>query len=147
MDAQFDVQSLVHTNALLNGISVIFLGLGFYFIKRGDWKKHRAMMIGALIASGLFLVSYVIYKLNSGFAQFGGEGFIRTFYFTFLFVHVVGAIAIVPLVPITAFRALSQRFDQHKKIARITWPLWMYVGISGVMVYVMAVHLYPYTGG
>lgn len=141
-----DAQSLVHLNAILNAISVVFLSLGFVFIKRGDWKKHRAMMISALVASGFFLISYVIYKLNSGFAKFGGEGAIRYFYFTLLIIHVIGAIAIVPLVPITVFRAWREKFDQHKKIAKITWPLWMFVGISGVVVYVMAVHLYPTVG-
>lgn len=138
---------LVHVNALMNGISVIFLSFGYYFIRSGDRIKHRAMMISALVSSALFLVSYVIYKLNSGFAQFGGEGVIRYVYFTILFVHVLGAIAIVPLVPVTAIRALRERYDAHRKIARITWPLWMYVGISGVVVYVMAVHMYPYQGG
>lgn len=140
-------ESLVHTNALFNAISVVFLSFGYYFIKTGDWRKHRAMMVSALISSSLFLVSYVIYKLNAGFAKFGGDGVVRYVYFTILFVHVLGAIAIVPLVPITVLRALRERFDAHKKIARITWPLWMYVGISGVVVYVMAVHLYPYQGG
>ena len=141
-----DAQSLVHLNAILNAISVAFLSLGYVFIKRGDWKKHRTMMVSALVASGLFLVSYVIYKLNSGFAKFGGEGAIRYFYFTLLFIHVVGAVAIVPLVPITVFRAWREQFDKHKKIAKITWPLWMFVGISGVVVYVMAVHIYPTIG-
>lgn len=141
-----DVQSLVHLNALLNAISVVFLTLGYYFIRSGQWQKHRAMMISALVASGLFLISYVIYKLNSGFAKFGGEGAIRYFYFTLLFIHVVGAIAIVPLVPLTVLRAWRERFDQHKRIAKITWPLWMFVGISGVVVYVMAVHMYPTVG-
>ena len=139
-------QDLVHVNAVLNAVSVVFLSIGFYFIKTGDWRKHRAMMIGALVASGLFLVSYVLYKLNSGFAKFGGEGAIRQIYFAILIIHVLGAIAITPLVPITVFRAWRERFDQHKKIAKITWPLWMFVGISGVVVYIMAVHLYPYTG-
>ncbi|MDA8637206.1 DUF420 domain-containing protein [Rhodospirillales bacterium] len=142
-----DAQSLVHVNAILNAISVAFLSMGYVFIKRGEWKKHRAMMVSALAASGLFLISYVIYKLNSGFAKFGGEGAVRYFYFTLLFIHVVGAVAIVPLVPITVFRAWREKFDQHKKIAKITWPLWMFVGISGVVVYVMAVHLYPTVGG
>ncbi len=141
-----NAQDLVHVNAVLNAISVVFLSIGFYFIKTGDWRKHRAMMISALVASGLFLVSYVLYKLNSGFAKFGGEGTIRYVYFTILIVHVAGAIAITPLVPITVFRAWRERFDQHKKIAKITWPLWMFVGISGVVVYVMAVHMYPFTG-
>ncbi len=142
-----DAQMLVHSNAILNAVSVVFLALGFRYIKAGDWRKHRAMMVSALIASALFLVSYVIYKLNAGFAKFGGDGFVRYVYFTILFVHVLGAIAIVPLVPITVLRALRERFDAHKKIAKITWPLWMYVGISGVVVYAMAVHLYPYQGG
>lgn len=141
-----DAQSLVHVNAILNAISVVFLTMGYVFIKRGDWVKHRAMMISALAASGLFLISYVIYKLNSGFAKFGGEGGVRYFYFSLLFIHVVGAIAIVPLVPITAYRAWREKFDKHKRIAKITWPLWMFVGISGVVVYVMAVHMYPTVG-
>jgi putative membrane protein len=141
-----DAQSLVHVNAILNAISVAFLTMGYVFIKRGEWKKHRAMMISALAASGLFLISYVIYKLNSGFAKFGGEGSVRYFYFSLLFIHVVGAIAIVPLVPITVYRAWREKFDKHKRIAKITWPLWMFVGISGVVVYVMAVHMYPTVG-
>lgn len=141
-----NAQDLVHVNALLNAVSVVFLSIGFYFIKAGDWRKHRAMMIGALVASALFLISYVLYKLNSGFAKFGGDGAIRYVYFTILIIHVAGAIAITPMVPITVFRAWRERFDQHKKIAKITWPLWMFVGISGVVVYVMAVHMYPYTG-
>ena len=141
-----DAQSLVHLNALLNAISVMFLTLGYIFIRSGQWRKHRAMMVSALVASGFFLISYVIYKLNSGFAKFGGEGAVRYFYFTLLIIHVLGAIAIVPLVPMTVYRAWRERFDQHKRIARITWPLWMFVGISGVVVYVMAVHIYPTTG-
>jgi len=141
-----DAQMLVHSNAFLNAVSVVFLALGYAAIKSGDRQRHKKMMLSALAASGLFLISYVIYKLNSGFAQFGGEGIIRPIYFTLLIIHVIGAIAIVPLVPITVSRALAQRFDKHRKIARITWPIWMFVGISGVVVYVMAVHMYPVAG-
>ena len=141
-----DAQMLVHSNAFLNAVSVVFLALGYAAIKSGDRQRHKKMMLSALAASGLFLISYVIYKLNSGFAQFGGEGIIRPIYFTLLIIHVIGAIAIVPLVPITVSRALAQRFDKHRKIARITWPIWMFVGISGVVVYVMAVHIYPVAG-
>jgi putative membrane protein len=141
-----DAQMLVHSNAFLNAVSVVFLALGYAAIKSGDRRRHKKMMLSALAASGLFLISYVIYKLNSGFAQFGGEGIIRPIYFTLLIIHVIGAIAIVPLVPITVFRALTERFDRHRKIARITWPIWMFVGISGVVVYVMAVHMYPVAG-
>lgn len=141
-----DAQMLVHLNAFLNAVSVVFLTLGYRAIKAGDRERHKKMMLSALTVSAVFLVSYVIYKLNSGFAKFGGEGIIRPIYFTILIIHVFGAIAIVPLVPVTVMRALSERFDKHRKIARITWPVWMFVGISGVVVYVMAVHMFPYTG-
>ncbi|MEX2450752.1 MAG: DUF420 domain-containing protein [Rhodospirillales bacterium] len=140
------INDLPHFIAALNGVSVIFLGFGYIFIRQGQWQKHRACMLGALAASAAFLVVYVIYKANSGFAKFGGSGWIRPVYFTILIVHVIGAIAILPLVPLTVYRALTQRFNLHRRIARWTWPLWMYVGISGVVVYVMAVHLFPYHG-
>lgn len=141
------VHYLPHVNAALNALSVVFLVVGYTFIRRGDWRRHRACMLAALAVSGAFLVTYVIYKANSGFAKFGGEGLVRPIYFTILVVHVMGAIALVPLVPVTVTRALRARFDRHRRIARLTWPLWVYVGVSGVVVYLMAVHLYPYTGG
>ncbi len=140
------VQDFVHLNAAFNAMSVVFMTIGFVFIKQGQWKKHRAMMVSAAGASTLFLVSYVIYKVNSGFAQFGGEGVIRPTYFTILALHVLGSVAICPLVPITFWRALSGQYEKHKKLARWVWPLWMYVGVSGIVVYVMAVHLYPHPG-
>lgn len=140
------VQDFTHVIAGLNGLSVTFLMAGYVFIRRGQRDKHRACMLGAVAVSALFLVFYVIYKANSGFARFGGEGWIRPVYFAILAAHVLGAIAITPLVPWTLVRALKGQFDRHKRLARWTWPLWMYVGVSGVVVYVMAVHLYPYTG-
>lgn len=140
-----DVQTLPHVNAALNALSVLFLLAGRHFILRGDWRRHRACMVAALTASAVFLVTYVLYKANSGFAKFGGEGLVRPVYFTILIVHVLGAIALVPLVPVTVVRALKGRFDRHRRIARFTWPLWVWVGISGVVVYLMAVQLYPYT--
>lgn len=140
----FDFQDLVHVNAALNAVSVVLLLLGFVQIRAGNRERHRLFMLAAVAVSALFLVSYVLYKLNSGFAKFGGEGLIRPIYFTILFVHVVGAVAIVPLVPWTLLRALKGEFDRHKKIAKKTWALWVYVGVSGVVVYVMAVHMYPY---
>lgn len=139
-----EIQDLPHAIAALNGATVACLGAGYAFIKRGDKARHRASMIAALAFSAVFLVVYVIYKANSGFARFGGEGLIRPVYFTILIVHIAGAAAIVPLVPMTLMRALKGEFDRHRRIARWTWGLWMYVGISGVVVYVMAVHLYPY---
>lgn len=139
-----DVGQLPHVIAALNGVSAVLLGAGYVFIRRKDRRRHRACMIAALVASAAFLVVYVIYKANSGFAKFGGEGLIRPVYFTILIVHVIGAIAITPLVPMTAYRALRGRFEQHRRLARWTWPLWFGVGITGVVVYIMAVHLYPY---
>ena len=141
------VQDLTHVIAGLNGISVMCLLTGFVYIRRGDRDRHRACMLGALAVSALFLVVYVIYKANSGFAKFGGEGWIRPVYFSILAAHVIGAIAITPLVPWTVYRALKGQFDRHKRLARWTWPLWVYVGVSGVVVYVMAVHLFPHVPG
>jgi uncharacterized membrane protein YozB (DUF420 family) len=104
-------------------------------------------MLGAVAVSAAFLVTYLIYHFNAGLAKFGGVGVIRPIYFALLIAHVVIAIVITPLVPITLFRALRGDYDRHRRIARWTWPLWMYVAVSGVVVYVMAIHLYPLAGG
>jgi putative membrane protein len=138
------IADLTHVIAALNATSVAFLLMGYAFIRRGAWRRHRACMVSALATSAAFLVVYLIYKANSGFARFGGEGLVRPIYFTILTLHVIGAIAIVPLVPLTVWRAFRERFPAHKRIARWTWPLWIYVGVSGVVVYVMAIHLYPH---
>lgn len=140
------IQDLPHVIAGLNALSVLCLATGYVFIRKGDRIRHRASMLAALAASAAFLVVYVVYKLNSGFAKFGGEGSIRPVYFTILALHVAGAVALLPLVPMLAWRALSGQFQRHRRLARWTWPLWMYVGASGVVVYVMAVHLFPYHG-
>lgn len=142
-----EIADLTHVNAALNGVTIVFLTMGYSYIRAGRKAEHRASMLGALAASAAFLVVYLIYHFNAGLAKFGGEGIIRPIYFTLLIAHVVLATAIVPLVPITVFRALAGRFDRHKRIARWTWPLWMTVAVSGVAVYVMAVHLFPYPGG
>ena len=140
-----EIQDLTHVMAALNSVSVVCLIIAYIFIRSGDRQQHRAFMIAALVVSALFLVFYVIYKANSGFAQFGGEGWIRPVYFSILVVHIFGAIAITPMVPLTVYRAWKGRFDQHRRLARWTYPLWLYVGVSGVVVYVMAVHLFPVT--
>jgi putative membrane protein len=141
-----DAADLTHVNAALNAATIVFLGMGLWFILQGDRRRHRASMLAALAVSAMFLVSYLIYHFNAGLAKFGGEGAIRPIYFSILILHVVAAVAITPLVPVTVFRAISGRYDRHRKIARWTWPLWMYVAVSGVVVYVMAVHIYPYGG-
>lgn len=141
------ISDLPHVTASLNAISSVFLIAGFIAIRGGNWRRHRACMLAALVASGLFLAVYLVYHFNSGLARFGGEGPVRIFYFVFLIVHVVMAVVIVPLVPVTVFRALRERFDRHRRIARWTFPIWLYVTVSGVVVYVMAQHLYPWSPG
>ena len=131
------VTDLPALNATLNGISFVFLVTGYVFIKRGQWQRHRACMIAALVMSALFLTSYVVYHLQVGSVPFRKTGWIRTVYFAVLIPHVILAAAIVPLILITVSRALSRRFDKHRRIARITLPLWLYVSITGVIVYLM----------
>jgi uncharacterized membrane protein YozB (DUF420 family) len=142
-----EIADLTHVNAALNAATIVCLGMGLWFILRGDRQRHRAAMLAALAVSVTFLVTYLIYHVNAGLAKFGGYGLIRPIYFTLLLLHVLAAVVITPLVPVTVFRALSGRYDRHRKIARWTWPLWMYVAVSGVVVYVMAVHMYPYAAG
>jgi len=141
-----EISTLPHILAAINSLTVIMLLAGYAFIRSGDIMRHRACMITSVILAVLFLIVYVYYHLNAGLAKFGGEGVIRPVYFTILILHVLGAVALVPMVPITFLRALRERFDAHKRLARWTWPLWLYVSASGVVVYVMAIHIYPYTG-
>jgi putative membrane protein len=124
-------------NATLNGISFVFLLSGYLFIRRNRRDAHRNCMIGALVMSALFLTSYVIYHLNVGSVPFRRTGWIRTVYFAILIPHVILAAAIVPMVLLTVWRAWSKQFDKHRRIARWTLPLWMFVSITGVIVYVM----------
>ena len=131
------LRDLPALNATLNAISFIFLVTGYVLIRRGRREAHRNCMVAALITSALFLTSYVIYHFNVGSVPFQKTGWIRMVYFAVLIPHVILAAAIVPLVAITVSRALSRRYDQHRRIARWTLPLWLYVSITGVIVYVM----------
>jgi uncharacterized membrane protein YozB (DUF420 family) len=126
-------------NASLNGLSAVLLVTGHAFIGRGKVAAHRAMMISAFIASSLFLVSYLYYHWphHGGIVYFHGTGWIRTLYFTILVSHTILAIIIVPMVLITLTRALREQFDRHRAIARWTYPIWLYVSITGVIVYLM----------
>ncbi|MFM8532178.1 MAG: DUF420 domain-containing protein [Acidimicrobiia bacterium] len=131
------VTDLPALNAALNGLSTILLITGWVLIKRGERQKHRACMIAALVVSALFLTSYVIYHLQVGSVPFKGTGWIRIVYFAVLIPHVILAAAIVPPILITASRGLTAKYDTHRRIARWTLPLWLYVSITGVIVYVM----------
>ena len=121
----------------LNATSFVLLVTGYVFIRRGDRRKHKACMIAALVTSALFLTSYVIYHAQVGSVPFKGTGWIRTLYFGVLIPHVILAAAIVPPILITASRGLSAKYDKHRRLARWTLPLWLYVSITGVIVYLM----------
>jgi putative membrane protein len=136
------VASLPHLNALLNGTSAVFLVIGYLLIRRGDQTGHKRCMIAALLCSAAFLTSYVIYHLHAGSRPFPGTGAIRGIYFAVLITHVVLAAVILPLVIMTALRALRSQFDRHVRIARWTLPLWLYVSVTGVIVYLMLYQLY-----
>ena len=128
-------------NATLNATSALLLVIGYAFIRRGQIRRHRAVMIAACVVSTLFLTSYVIYHANIGSKPFQGRGPVRVVYFTILLTHVVLAAAVVPLAIITLSRGLRERFDRHVAIARWTFPIWLYVSITGVIVYVMLYRL------
>jgi len=127
-------------NASLNGASTVLLLVGHRFIKKGRMPAHRATMITAVITSTLFLISYLYYHAHVGSVHFQGRGWSRPVYFTILISHVVLAAVIVPLVIVTLIRALRERFDRHRAIARWTYPLWLYVSVTGVLVYFMLYH-------
>ncbi len=128
-------------NAILNGIAATLLATGWVLIKRGRIAQHRACMLAAFGTSALFLVSYVIYHANVGSRPFGGQGPIRVVYFAILISHVVLAAAILPLSIVTLRRGLAARYDQHVRIARWTLPIWLYVSVTGVVVYLMLYQL------
>lgn len=131
--------------ASLNGISAILLLIGRYLIARGKLAAHRASMIGAVVASALFLMCYVYFHAHVGDIHFLGQGVWRTVYFWLLIPHVILAIVIVPMVIITLSRGLRGRYDRHRAIARWTWPLWMYVSVTGVLVYFMLYRWFPHS--
>lgn len=130
-------------NALLNSSSAVLLLVGHRFIKQGETRSHRACMIAAFVTSVLFLISYLTYHAVHGTTTFPGQGWIRPVYFTILTSHTILAAAIVPLVIITLRRGLKELYDKHRRIARWTYPLWLYVSVTGVVIYLLLYHLYP----
>ncbi len=127
-------------NAALNLTATGFLAGGYYWIRRGAVERHRACMLGACGASAAFLVSYLIYHWQVGSVPFTGQGWIRPVYFSILISHIVLAVAIVPLVILTLVRAMRGTFERHRRLARWTWPLWMYVSVTGAVIYWMLYH-------
>ena len=131
------VSDLPTLNAVLNFTSAVLLGLGFYFIKQRRIQAHKRCMTAAMLVSVAFLTSYVIYHYHAGSVTFPGRGLIWAVYIFILITHVILAIVIVPMVLRTAYMAFTARFDKHVPIARKTFPLWMYVSVTGVIVYLM----------
>ncbi len=131
------ISDLPALNATLNGLAAIFLTAGYVLIRRGRADLHKRCMLAALTTSALFLTSYVIYHFNTGSRPFPGQGAIRVVYLTILFTHVVLAVAILPLALITAARGLKGQFALHVRIARWTLPIWLYVSVTGVVIYLM----------
>ncbi len=129
------ISSLPAINAVLNATSAVFLGTGYRFIRLGKIVPHKICMITAFICSSAFLTSYLYYHAHVGVVRFGGQGWIRPVYFTLLISHTLLAAAIVPLALIALYRALTGQFSRHKRIARWTYPLWLYVSVTGVIVY------------
>ena len=131
------VADLPALNATLNATAAVLLTTGWILIRRGRIPQHRAVMIAAFVTSVLFLISYLTYHAQVGSVRFTKQGPIRAVYFTILLTHTVLAAAIVPLVLITLTRGLRARYDRHRRIARWTLPLWLYVSVTGVVVYLM----------
>jgi uncharacterized membrane protein YozB (DUF420 family) len=132
-------------NAILNATSGILITIGFVLIRRKRIAAHRACMIGAVTSSTLFLISYLVYHVGfkAGVTRFIGTGWVRPVYFGILISHTILAVTVVPFVVVTLTRALRGRFILHRRVARWTFPMWLYVSVTGVIVYLMLYHLYP----
>ena len=137
------VTDLPALNATLNATCTVLLAIGWFLIKRGRIRQHRAVMIGAVCVSALFLVSYLIYHAQVGSVRFTKVGFVRTVYFAILLTHTTLAAAIVPMVLVTLSRGLSGKYDRHRRIARWTMPIWLYVSVTGVLIYFMVYKWFP----
>lgn len=137
------ISQLPHLNAFLNTTSAILLVAGYRFIRQGRIAAHRTCQVSAFSTSVVFLASYLTYHYYHGDTRFLGQGIVRPFYFATLISHIILAIVIVPLVLITLYRAARGDFVRHRRIARWTLPLWLYVSVTGVVVYLMLYHFYP----
>lgn len=128
-------------NAILNSISAVLIVIGYFLIRARRIQAHRRIMLAAFTTSTLFLISYLIYHAQVGSVHFQKTGAIRWVYFTILLTHTILAVAVAPMVVVTLLRGLKGRFEAHRKLARITFPIWLYVSVTGVVVYTMLYHL------
>jgi len=142
-DPQGTLSGLPLFHGTLNGLTAILLLFGLYFVKSMKIIQHKFCMLTAFLLSSMFLISYVIYHYNTGHISYGGEGIIRFIYFFILITHIILATTIVPLALLAIYRALTDQIEKHKKIVRWTFPLWLYVAVTGVLVYLM---MRPYYG-
>ena len=141
------LSDLPTVNATLNATSAVLLTCGYLFIRRGKVTAHHRCMLSAVCVSTLFLTSYLIYHYHVGSVSFTGQGLVRPFYFALLISHTTLAISVLPLAMVTVYRALRGRFDRHVRIARWTLPIWLYVSVTGVIVYLMLYRFYPPEAG
>lgn len=138
------VTELPAVNACLNGLSAVFLAMGFAFIKRQNKTAHRNCMVAAFVTSVIFLIAYVTYHLNTEVVtRFREPQWFRPIYLVILLTHTVLAMVVVPLVLLTLFRAGKAQYEAHRKIARWTWPIWMYVSVTGVVIYLLLYQVFP----
>jgi putative membrane protein len=145
LGATMTISDLPAMNASLNFISTIFISCGWYLIRRGHWRRHVACMITAVFSSTLFLVGYVTYHVHVGerSTHFTAQGIVRSLYFAMLISHILLAFVTVPLVVLTLIPVFRRRWDRHRRIARWTMPIWLYVSVTGVLVYLMVYKWFP----
>ena len=137
VDLGFDIHVFAAINAVINSLVAILLVAGIITAKKGNYAAHRNIMLSAMLLSLLFLVSYIAHHLLAGDTRFGGEGAIRYVYYFILITHIFLAAIILPFILFTAYRALINENEAHRKLAKITWPIWFYVAVTGPIVYLM----------
>ena len=136
------ITNLPHFHVSLNASVAAIISLGYYFIKKDNPYAHRNCMIAAMTISVVFLISYLTYHANVGYVPFKGQGIVRPFYFTLLASHVILAALFVPIILVTATRAISGDYYKHSLIARWALPIWLYVSVTGVLIYILVFHVY-----
>lgn len=133
----WDIHVFAKVNAIINSMVSLLLLAGLFTAKAGRWNAHRGVMLAAMVLSLLFLVSYILHHLFAGSTPYGGQGPMKVVYYVLLATHIVLAAGSLPFILLTAYRSLSAQWPQHRKLARRVWPVWFYVSVSGVLVYLM----------
>lgn len=134
---ELDVRFLPHLNGVINSATALVLLVGYYFIKKGKQREHRTAMLTAFALSSIFLISYVIYHSAGKQTSYGGDGLLKIFYLFILFTHIILAVVVVPLVLLSIYYGLTRQNQKHKKLTKWTFPIWLYVSVTGVLVYLM----------